>query len=322
MNEERDNVVRAMYKDAPKVDQDRLLHLASTTGLDPVQRHLYLISRKGKWQIQTGIDGFRAVAGANGLAGIDDAVFTEDDKGKPKSATVTVYKWGPNGTKAAYTATARWSEYNAGGPMWSRMPQTMLGKCAEALALRKAFSQLSGMYTADEMDQAGEADPTPEQVGIAPAEPLAAEKPAGKKRGKKKAARRVTPAAPEPAVPADPAPEEPSATTGVPSATDIRTTVKKAMEHTSMPFDQLAVLALGPDEVFQVQTAAHRAKIDRTCRELLSQNSAADVDSVLEKAVESYPDRKQELLDVVDSGLTPKQQLASIAAITTGANNE
>lgn len=317
MNEERDNVVRAMYKDAPKVSQDQLLHLASTTGLDPVQRHLYLISRKGKWQIQTGIDGFRAVAGANGLAGIDDAVFTEDNKGKPKSATVTVYKWGPNGTKAAYTATARWSEYNAGGPMWSRMPHTMLGKCAEALALRKAFSQLSGLYTADEMDQAGEADPTPEQVGIAPAEPLAAEKPAGKKRGKKKAVRRVTPAAPVPE------PEESASTMDVPSAADIRAPVRDAMSHTRMPFKQLELIALNnPNELFQIQNATHRAKMYKTCRELLSQTSAADVDSVLEKAVESYPDRKQELLDVVDSGLTPKQQLASIVAITTGANNE
>ena len=49
--------------------------------------------------------------------------------------------------------------------MWLKMPHTMLGKCAEALALRKGFpKQLAGLYAREEMEQAGPVESVASQV--------------------------------------------------------------------------------------------------------------------------------------------------------------
>ena len=42
------------------------LHVADKSGLDPLSRQIYFIKRSGKMTIQTGIDGFRAVADRTG----------------------------------------------------------------------------------------------------------------------------------------------------------------------------------------------------------------------------------------------------------------
>lgn len=134
------------------------LYTAKRVGLDPLAKQIHCVRRggqSGSISIQTAIDGYRLIADrTNKYAGNDDPVF--DDESNPTKAMVTVYKI-VDGVRCPFTATARWSQYYPGdsqGFMWKKMPHLMLGKCAEALALRKAFpAELSGLYTDDEMHQ-------------------------------------------------------------------------------------------------------------------------------------------------------------------------
>ena len=152
----------------PGATNDELAHFGMVchrTGLDPFARQIYAIKRKKKidgkeiffYSPEVAIDGFRATAEKTGAyAGNDDPIF--DNEANPTKATVTVYKL-VSGTRCPFTASARWDQYcpkeENKAFMWRKMPHVMLGKCAEALALRKAFpQQLSGVYTEDEMAQA------------------------------------------------------------------------------------------------------------------------------------------------------------------------
>ncbi len=146
------------------------------TQLDPFMRQIYFVKRwdrkegKEKGAIQVGIDGFRVVAERTGdYAGNDDPIYEGEleltysgKDGKttyqaPEKATVKVYKI-VQGLRVEFTATARWKEYYPGdkqGFMWRTKPHIMLGKVAEALALRKAFpAVLSGLYVEGELDRA------------------------------------------------------------------------------------------------------------------------------------------------------------------------
>jgi hypothetical protein len=107
--------------------------------------------------VQVSIDGFRLIAERTGnYAGQDEPEFVMNEQNQMIAAKVTVYKFSPSGQRyPAAVGVAYWGEYAQNSPMWSKMPRTMLAKCAEALALRKAFPQeLSGLYTSEEMLQA------------------------------------------------------------------------------------------------------------------------------------------------------------------------
>lgn len=168
-----DLIKRTVAKDCTNDEFKLFLYQAARTGLDPLAKQIYAVKRGGRMTIQTGIDGFRLTADRTGkLAGSDDAVFTGKPKQPDFAASVTVYKI-IKGVRCPFSATARWAEYYPGdaqGAMWNKMPCTMLAKCAEALALRKAFpADLSGVYTKEEMDQAEVVDAPPVARRIEPA---------------------------------------------------------------------------------------------------------------------------------------------------------
>lgn len=174
---QRDLIKRTVAAGTSEEEFELFVEVCRMTGLNPFAKQIYAIMRNagkdehGHWvkrmTIQTGIDGYRLLAARTGaLAGIDDAEYDSEDTKHPAWARVTVWRL-VQGQRMPFTAKARWSEYAATDKdekltgQWGKMPYLMLGKCAEALALRKAFpAELSGVYTAEEMEQADN-PPTP-----------------------------------------------------------------------------------------------------------------------------------------------------------------
>lgn len=156
------------------------------TQLDPFMRQIYAVKRKakkpdGSWgetmTIQTGIDGYRLIAErTERYAPGPEPTYAYDNNGGLQSATAFIKKQTRDGTWHTVSASAYIDEYcqtftdrstgekKATG-MWGNMPRTMLAKCAEAQALRKAFpAEMSGVYTKEEMQQADPIDVTPKMT--------------------------------------------------------------------------------------------------------------------------------------------------------------
>jgi phage recombination protein Bet len=156
---------RAVVKDAycagaSDVEFEILWRGAVSRGLDPVKKQIHFVSRwdeaknKNVWSSQVSIDGFRAIAERTGeYEGQDEPTYQRDPEEGYLIARVTVYRKG----RRPSVGVARWPEFaqmKGTNPtyMWKKMPYHMLAKCAEALALRKAFPEdLSGLYTPEEM---------------------------------------------------------------------------------------------------------------------------------------------------------------------------
>lgn len=202
-------IKRTVAADTNGPEFDLFVEVARRAGLDPFRKQIMALvfskndPNKRRMSIITGIDGLRAIADRSGQYSPDEEEpdFTYDEALKAPTtnplglvrARVRIWKSGKPVTGIAYwdeyaPLREKWAENETGrraptgtfeldtSGQWGKMGRTMLAKCAEANALRKAFPEdTSGLYEGAELDRAQVVDLTASEIieGFAESERVA-----------------------------------------------------------------------------------------------------------------------------------------------------
>lgn len=154
----------SMCRGADETEFNLFVRTCRHLRLNPLAKQIYWFKDKGgRVSTITSADGFRLIAQRTGeYEGQTAPQWCGKDgvwrdvwlgEGAPYAARVGVYR---RGFREPLYAVARVAAYSKNQGLWLTMADVLSAKCAEVLALRKAFpNELSGVYATEEMEQAG-----------------------------------------------------------------------------------------------------------------------------------------------------------------------